>query len=725
MIKGYGTLENNRYNQNFTSVGSMQEGQQFGAASTRLVNNAADSMRPLSQDTLQVEGQPPMPAQEGMLGDLRYTLPIWFLMGKAVDFYNGKCGGAYENSLPAKLGKLGDKIATSKLLDNSFVHSATQKATQAKDFVVNRWRQNSTLLRNLMDVSTKPDMQAAAQMMHTQEQSLASEIGINLERYLRAGDGKKIKFSNLVVTPEEKEFVNRILGKGAAEIDKVNCLQLYRSNPAKFNDVTSIRALLNQRATNPTIIRETIFKELGYDLKTMEKYLAEPHKYVKELREFALKAGKKNMRVYHGNYRIGGWFFRRVADLSQSANKMISISKTPIRNAAGSVLHTPPATALGRGMSKLMQGIVHGLTFGGGKLGLLIFVAPSLYNMVMDAKEAPDKQKAATIAMGLVESVSWVAAFPMGIKLMHKLGGLRYLGMTKNQVGQYRTALEQFHADNAKGLFRTKEAYNKAWQKVKALRKPTGELNIFNKILKGAGTLFTQDLEMRQAWKNPASGTIRNALRGRSVGNFFRHLGGGAAKFAAGLFVAIPLVSKIFEKPVEWIFGKPYSRMEEAEKKAAAQQAQAQSQPQIQPQTMTQTPQGAPNQPVIDAIDNFNKQMEAAKNPQPVVTPQAQVQPQIVQQQVQPQQLFVPQQPNVQPATYIKSQQNIANENRYIPSQECGIPKDSGEFNIRTYIPGQDSQVVQTPEDLSGLDAIEMKARNAEQLAAQILGRRV
>jgi len=700
MIKGYGNFDK-RYEQNFTSIGAMTEGQQFGAGPARMANNIAnDNLRPLSQDTVQIDNQVPMPPQEGMLGDLRLTLPLWFVLGKGVDLYNNKCAGDYATSLPAKIGRFGDKIANSKLGTNSFVQGLGTKYAKAKDFAKTRWMNNSTILRNLMENSTVPEWEMAKFTMNNQEQELANEVNHLFKRYLNAGD-KKPRFKNLVATAQEKQFVQNVLGQGASEIDKVNCLQLHRANPAKYKDANSIKAVLSQRVTNPNVIKEVLVKELGYDVKLIDKYLANPSKYSKELREFAMKAGR-NMRVYHGNYNIVGALTRRISDMSQIGNKMTSIMKGP-KGAAGAAL--PPTTALGRGMSKTMQGLMRGLTFGGGKLGLLIFVAPTLIDMVKNTKEAPDDQKAATIAHGLVESVSWVAAFPLGMKLMHRIGGLRYLGMTKNQVAQYRQAMEKFHAENAAGKFATKEAYTKAWDKVKALRKPSGKLNIFQKALKGVGNLFTQDLEMRKAWKNPATGAIKNSLRWKSIGNAFRHAGGAVAKFAAFMFVAMPFVSKLIEKPVEWIFGKPYDRMAEAEKKAAEAQALADAQAQM-------TPPVAQNQAVVDAIDNFNQQMEAAKNPQQVV-PQSQ-QSDLNQQMVKPQ------------VAYVKSQDKILkDESRYIPSQECEIPRDSSDFNTRVYMPAQDCQVVQTPEDLSGLDAIELRAKNAEQLAAQVLGRRV
>ena len=164
-------------------------------------------------------------------------------------------------------------------------------------------------------------------------------------------------------------------------------------------------------------------------------------------------------------------------------------------------------------------------------------------------------------------------------------------------------------------------------------------------------------------------------------------------------------------KPLEWIFGKPYDRHEEAAKKAEAEQArleaeqaqnpslqQSSQQVEIQPNSapVSQTQSVTPIQNVNDAIADFNKKMETAKA-----------------QQVVPHSVSV------------KSQEQIVkNEDRYIPSQNCGIPRDSGEFNDRTYVPNQDSQVVKLPEDLQGLDIIEQRARKAEEEAINILSRR-
>ena len=76
-------------------------------------------------------------------------------------------------------------------------------------------------------------------------------------------------------------------------------------------------------------------------------------------------------------------------------------------------------------------------------------------------------------------------------------------------------------------------------------------------------------------------------------------------------------------------------------------------------------------------------------------------------------------------ASVQSQEQTVKNEDRYIPSQNCGIPLDSGEFNERTYMPNQNSQVVKLPEEIQGLDIIEQRARRAEEEAINILSRRV
>ena len=705
MIYGYGSnLE--KEDVKFTSVGTPQTGQQFGTSSVPLLRQVnTENLAPLKQDTLQTTTLPqqtPPTEDEGMFSDLKYTLPLWFVLGKGVDLYNNKCSGEYASSLPAKIGRLGDKIAGSKVAQSDFVQNIGNKISTASRTATERWRNNSNVIRNLMEHTTLPENEMAKGTMYTQTEELASEVNHLFESYT-----KNNKFKNMVPSKEEKAFVESILGKKASTIDKIHTLQLHRANPAKFKDIASINEVLTQRATNPNIIKETLLKEIGCDLATFQKYTAEPTKYTKELREIALKLGK-DVKLYKGNYIVGGPIFRRKLDMSQIGNKMLSVAKDAV-DASGVKL--PPKSTLGRAMSQTMQGIMRGLTFGGGKLGLLIFVAPALVDMYKNAKEAPDDQKLGTIAYGSVEAVSWVATFPLSMKLMHKIGGLRYLGMTPKQVEVYRNELKNFNKLNAEGAFKTLAEYKEAWNKVKGLRTPTTKLNWFEKGLKGLGFAITQDLEMRHSWKNPNLKGIKslgNSFRGKRIGNFFRHGIGTAGKLGlfAGLMMGV--LSPMISKPIEWIFGKHYDRHEEAEKRAAEAAANAPSQPiENQPQselsvnnaidefnTKMNIPQVKPQQSakVTSAIDNFNAMLTAP-----------------------------------QPAAAVASQANIAQKetNRYIPNQACEIPRDSGEFNDRTYIPNQNSQVAKVPENLQGLNIIEQRAKKAEENALDILSRRV
>ncbi len=698
MVQGFGS-HLNKYNDVIGAVGSNNSPSYGNApvAPVQMIKNANVSQ--LNSDTVDLSTQQQAPVGDDMFGSLKYTLPLWFVLGKGVDLYNNKCTGDYLNSLPAKLGRFGDRIAESKFANNSLFRTIGSKYTNLKEQTVGRWKSNSTILRNLMENSTKPEWDMAKSAMYTQEQELASEFGSLFEKYVQGG-GKKPALKNLVPSKEEKEFVRRILGDSASEIDKVNCLQLRRSNPLKYNNEGAIKAVLSQRTVKPDIIKEILLKELGIDSATFAKYKADPTKYVKEIRELALKAGK-DMKVYHGNYNIVGSVFRRQANMSQIGNKMLSIAKDAVDSTGKAI---PPKTALGRGVSKTMQGLMRGLTFGGGKLGLLIFVAPALVDMYQNAKEAPDDQKAGTVAYGLAEALSWVITFPASMRLMHKIGGLRYLGMTPNQVELYRQALNKFNAENKAGKFVTKEAYHNAFEKVKALRQPSTKLNLGQKILKGLGFGITQDLEMRSSWKNPNLKGVKslgNILRGKNIGNVLRNGVGIVGKF--GLFFGIMgyVLSPLFTKPLEWIFGKPYDRNEEAAKKAEeAAKLAAQTQMTEISQPSMDASQGAASQ-VIDAVNNFNAQMEAQKS-----TP------------------IVSSIPPREPALFVKSQNELVKDTAtYIPAQNCGIPKDSDEF--RNYMPAQDSQIPPTQENIEGLSIIEQRADKAVEQAYDLLRRRV
>ena len=697
MISGYGSnLE--KEDVKFTFVGTPKSGQQFGTASVPLLRQVnADNLAPLKQDTVQTSQQlPPSPEEESMFGDLKYTLPLWFVLGKGIDLYNNKCSGEYASSLPAKIGRLGDKIAGSKVAQSDFVQNIGKKASEYGRIATERWRNNSNVIRNLMEHSTLPENEMAKATMYTQSEELASEVKHLFDSYTN-----KPKLRNIIPTKEEKQFVKELFKEGATSIDKVNAIQLHRANPKKYKDLASINQILSQRATNPNIIKETLLKEAGCDLATFQKYTENPTKYTKELRELAIKLGK-DVKLYKGNYYVAGPIFRRKLDMSQIGNKMLSVAKDAVDKTGAKL---PPKTALGRGMSQTMQGIMRGMTFGGGKLGLLIFVAPALVDMYKNAKEAPDDQKLGTIAYGAVESISWVATFPLSMKLMHKIGGLRYLGMTPKQVELYRKELANFNKLNAEGAFKTLDEYKNAWSKVKVLRTPSTKLNFLEKGLKGLGFAITQDLEMRHSWKNPNLSGIKslgNSLRGKRIGNFFRHGVGTVGKLGlfAGLMMGV--LSPMISKPIEWIFGKHYDRHEEAEKRAKEAEANA---PIPQEQT------------VNDAIDNFNAQISGYKT---VPQQNSEVASAIDNFNAQLASASLP-------SAKVASQANIAQKDtkRYIPNQNCEIPRDSGEFNDRTYIPNQNSQVAQVPENLQGLSIIEQRAKQAESNALDILSRRV
>ncbi len=695
MVQGFGSYLNRN---DYANAGFINNNTGFGAATVPLLKNVGQNsyLQTPQTDVLDLSSeQMPMPVDEdGMFGSLKYTLPLWFVLGKGVDLYNRHCTGEYNQSLPAKLARFGDRVSNSKLFNNSYVERAENAIGRTKNNILSRLKNNSTVVRNLMENSTKPEWEMARFAMYTQEQELANEFNILFERYLKGG-GKKPALKDLIPSKEEKEFIKSVLGKGATETDKINCLQLKRINPLKYNDAHSIKAVLSQRVKNPEIIKEIILKELGCDAATYAKYKANPAKYVKEIRELALKAGKE-MKVYHGNYALVGPVFRRQSNMSQIGNKLLSIAKGATDSSGNAI---PPKTALGRGVSKTVQGLMRGVTFGGGKLGLLIFVAPALVDMYKNAKEAPDDQKTGTVVYGLAEALSWVATFPASMRLMHKVGGLRYLGMTANQTEQYREALKKFKDANKAGQFATKAEFNKAWEKVNAIRKPTTKLNWFEKGLKGLGNLITQDLEMKPSWKNPNLKGIKslgNTFRGKKIGNFFRHGVGAAGKFALFFGIMGYVLTPLITKPLEWIFGKPYDRHEEEAKKAeeaAKQQTFQETFKPIHQETSSE---------VINAINNFNTQMSIAQN-QPVTSTI----------------------PPREPKLFVKSQENIAldNSTRYIPSQECEIPKDSDEF--RTYIPNQNNQIAPFQEEVKGLAGIEQRADEAIKQAYTLLSRRV
>ena len=316
------------------------------------------------------------------------------------------------------------------------------------------------------------------------------------------------------------------------------------------------------------------------------------------------------------------------------------------------------------------------------------YLADVLYKT---AKTEGVSEKVKTFAERFTEMIAFFVAMPLAIQLMHRIGGLQYAGMTKEQVEAYRKALK-LHNDTAMaGLFKDKAAWKASRDNLKQMLN-AGVKNPITKLFKRAGRIVTVGLEQIRPYDKKdiadiakdGTKTYRKGIMSK-IRDLFRHpkfgmkqMTGYPMRIILGMMIILPFLSKIAVKGSHLIFGKPKNSLLD-EGKEPEKPAQLNNQTQLPPQ---------------------------------------------LQQAAQQQQTNIQNQP-VQ-TTLNNSQSNLLNKYRNGNSQTQTAQSSNNIQNsqepVRTYIPSPVGvQLQQGNEDLTAADAAMRRADSAEQLALQTL----
>ena len=172
---------------------------------------------------------------------------------------------------------------------------------------------------------------------------------------------------------------------------------------------------------------------------------------------------------------------------------------------------------------------------------------------------------------------------------MHRVGGLQYAGMTKEQVEQYRQHLK-IHNDKAMaGGFADKSAWKASKDALKT-ELNAGVKNPITKLFKRIGRIVTVGLEQIRPYDKKA--VTRNGIVDK-IKDLFRHpkfgikqMAGYPMRIILGMMVILPFLSKIAVKGSHLLFGKPQNSVldegKEDKKQAQAINQQLQLPPQLQ-----------------------------------------------------------------------------------------------------------------------------------------------
>ena len=643
---------------------------------------------------------------------IEHPLPLlgtWIASGMLLDKYTKACGGEYEKSLLGRTVKFGDKIQNSQF----FQSPKTKSTLEALGSVKTGWNklvEHSAILRAMKYTKSQPEWEMAKSEMLTQRQRIVHDFKQITEKLKLTKEGY-VPLSDLGLTKAEKKMLKEVSNSSnLSEAEKSVRVQLSRLGWAE-EDI--LNALAKEDKGVQTVKDKIIslteknadwFKKLGED---------PTEKMLNEVQEVSGKLGGK-VKIGLGEYKLLGmplgWItkpFQRNMGCDEIHNRMRSISKE--------------SGPLGRFFAKSMQMIHRGLTFGGGKLGLLLFIAPGLVESAINVRKAENKQKVSTGISSFVNHISWVITFPLALKIMHSLGGIQYAGMSEEEVRKCRKIRNAVNKANKKGVYaKDKEKYkfavSKAKEQIKAIEKKAfEESNILTKCLKKLARFMCLDLERFDGrnTKNPLYNKFTK------VKNLPRNIIGVPMRFIIWGLISMGVLDTAINKGIKFMFGEPYNYEKEEERKDNKKQQEKFLKEDLNKRMyniLAQQQLGTPGEANVQQLEGLNGLAARGRKPGQTEMPSE-------QRAKVDNYGYVPSQKNViQQEEKKNSQDNYS----YIPSQNNIIQptadnNQANNPNMRTYIPSQEGANVQKIFDNSGLNEAMSRADKAEQKALRIL----
>ena len=639
------------------------------------------------------------------------VLATWLGLGVGLDAYSTACSGKYEDSLVKKAANFGDNIQNSKIIQNKPV----QAVISGLGSVGNAGKkavQNSAILRAMKDTPTMPEWSTVKTQMFNQKQEVVQDF-IRITEALKLDSAEAPSLQNIGLNDREITMLKKTFNvqkiSQIPETEAVNQVLLDRLGKTP----EEIKKIQGMGAASTKAVKTEILKEMGLDAEKLKLIKDDVYgKYINDVKTAAGKV-KGKVKMGAGHYSWMGPLtkpFERTVGCDEIFNKLHSMSDGA-------------KTGTGRFMSKAMQMIHRGLTFGGGKLGALIFIAPLLVELGVNVKKADKDQKIGTAANGFVDNISWVFTFPLALRMMHSIGGIKNAGMGKEKVEQYRKLVEDFNKrveptilkDGVKvpnpNTFKTKHEYDVARsvveKQLKELRTVKGQ-NIFTRGLRKLAGCITPDLCRLNSYRN--SNFAANTAR--KVPAFFRNAAGIPIRFGIWGLISMGVLSAALTKCTTAIFGKSYDAMKQDERKADKKKQEKFLKEDLNQRLYdTQKAKQFGRQTAVQAqppVQNIMTTKGTSPYSSQIPTPDT----------------------DVDNYTYIPSQQNIIPHSiknskvdtyTYIPSQECTIKSDKVNEAQRKYIPSQAAANIQKTYDNSGLQSALDRAQKAEDKALRVL----
>lgn len=618
-----------------------------------------------------------------------YTLPVavgtWYALAQGMDKFSKKCNGTYDESILGKItgkaDKLSNKFSNSKLAKSAFgqwIGNTYDSISKYLDKVSSNPK--NRIMYALKNHKTAPE----CKLVKTPAAGLAGFLEADtrqvFDEFLKPAQyGEQLKQYGKSQA-EVKAFLDSV--KGLSKQDKL--LKLQEEELKYFGAKAADIAGKSQDELAKMLKELKITKGLGFDsVQHYEKLMQEDYalKHMDEILK-ALKKGDQNLKISiwkkDGTFgKIFGHLLGRDVGISELANKFELTLKTGAKTKFGKFV--------GKAFGYLTEGCTN--RFAGGKLAVLM-QAFIFADMLIHTFQAPKGEKGKTLAERFVNDFTYFLALPAGIWAMHKAGGLKYLGMSKDQVKAYEKSLKLFKEGAANKLY-TKKGF-KLRSKVLNRQLNAGVKNPFIKLLKKAANVLTVGLNQKPVYLSKEAKNL-NLLR--KIGYWSKNAAGYGIRFAIPMMLISPLLAKWTTKATHAVFGRPT--------KSVLDEDQEDTQTEAAKQQVAQTP----NNQQVNTNTTTNKTTPVSNVNQPNKT-----------------------------ANDYKSDTNLIkmklnNQNNKPQESVNNNNNDNSNSNkemepVRTYIPSPVGMVPRTP-DTTGLDAAFAEADQAEKYVQDVLSMKI
>lgn len=654
---------------------------------------------------------------KAMMWTAALTLPAWYAIAKGMDKYAEHCRGDYEKTIPGKIGAWGDKVAD-KFGKNSFMQSVGRGYHSFKNFVRTKIINKSAALRAFADTPSQPELAMVRDQARGMLGFCATDWDQVVENFVRETNFAEDLKAYGATADEIKNYKNAIekLPKAQQfeELQKAEFELLKKNSRGGNNFLTKS---LNEFGALGLEERQKLLKDAKayeFGLKDFAEF-----KFIKENRtdnlhrimESTHNANKKMCSVaYEAKPSLYGrlkrFLFGREVYGSEFANKMASSigNETLTPEMAKALRDTGldkkiPKSALGKFLAKYNNIVLEGATnrVAGGKLVAIAqawFLAEAIYKSAK--AEGGLGEKGRTFAERITELIAMFACIPPALMLMHKVGGLQYAGMTKQQVADYRRDLKDF---NKRAMSGTMSKTDYKLRRLDLEKRLKGNVtNPITKLLKRVGRIVSVGLEQirpldkKQVVRESVMDKIKDLFRHPKFG--LKQMAGYPMRIILGMLVIMPFFSKLAVKGCHAIFGKPKNSVLDEGKEPNPEE------------NAGRTPQNPTQVQVPPQL----------QNPQPATAQHTQT--------GKPARTYVPSSMGVQTLQNGKSKTNLLNQYK----NGTGAQNSNNQTNpsahkepLRTYIPSPTGAQIAQNEDLTGVDKAIHRADYAEQQALETL----